>query len=187
MDCDSNREQLNEIFQLLKSHANIVSVSPTEHFHVQEDGRYKSLWWKCTSNCVGLKSFYGCPHLHLCSVFRHLLPVTCFCVGCEFLAVTWEFRLCQAATNSISAVCAPVPSQHSPAGASGSPASMQVKAGKAWVQGLSTPWWQRGNTDRCQFSSDTGENGRWILQLPHSDLDFVVFFYPLLIITGYLY
>lgn len=41
VDCDSNREQLNEIFQLLKSHVNIVSVSPTEHFGVQEDGRYK--------------------------------------------------------------------------------------------------------------------------------------------------
>lgn len=41
VDCDTNREQLNEIFQLLKSHVNIVSVSPTEHFSVQADGRYK--------------------------------------------------------------------------------------------------------------------------------------------------
>ncbi|KAF4798402.1 Tryptophan 5-hydroxylase 1 [Turdus rufiventris] len=37
VDCDTNREQLNEIFQLLKSHVNIVSVSPTEHFSVQAD------------------------------------------------------------------------------------------------------------------------------------------------------
>ncbi|KAJ7422225.1 Tryptophan 5-hydroxylase 1 [Pitangus sulphuratus] len=37
VDCDSNREQLNEIFQLLKSHVNVVSVSPTEHFNDHED------------------------------------------------------------------------------------------------------------------------------------------------------
>lgn len=41
VDCDSNREQLNEIFQLLKSHVNVVSMNPTEHFNVQEDGKYK--------------------------------------------------------------------------------------------------------------------------------------------------
>ncbi|XP_077640396.1 tryptophan 5-hydroxylase 1 isoform X2 [Lonchura striata] len=45
VDCDSNREQLNEIFQLLKSHVNIVSVSPTEHFNVQEDGMENVPWF----------------------------------------------------------------------------------------------------------------------------------------------
>ncbi|NXU66402.1 TPH1 hydroxylase, partial [Horornis vulcanius] len=45
VDCDSNREQLNEIFQLLKSHVNVVSVSPTEHFNVQEDGMENVPWF----------------------------------------------------------------------------------------------------------------------------------------------
>ncbi|XP_048164294.1 tryptophan 5-hydroxylase 1 isoform X1 [Corvus hawaiiensis] len=45
VDCDSNREQLNEIFQLLKSHVNIVSVSPTEHFNVQEDDMENIPWF----------------------------------------------------------------------------------------------------------------------------------------------
>lgn len=73
--------------------------------------------------------FFMVAHTCTC-VFRHLLPGTCFWVMCECsLAVCWEFRLCNAATNCVSAVCAPVPSQHIPAAAGGSPASLQVKAG----------------------------------------------------------
>ncbi|XP_066043742.1 tryptophan 5-hydroxylase 1 isoform X1 [Chamaea fasciata] len=45
VDCDSNREQLNEIFQLLKSHVSVVSVSPTEHFNVQEGGMENVPWF----------------------------------------------------------------------------------------------------------------------------------------------
>lgn len=39
VDCDSNREQLEEIFHLLKSHANVLSVNQTDNFLVQEDGK----------------------------------------------------------------------------------------------------------------------------------------------------
>lgn len=39
VDCDSNREQLDEIFHLLKSHVSVVSVNPTDNFTVQEDGK----------------------------------------------------------------------------------------------------------------------------------------------------
>lgn len=46
VDCDSNREQLNEIFQLLKSHVSIVSMNPAEHFNVQEDGKYRGQRWQ---------------------------------------------------------------------------------------------------------------------------------------------
>ncbi|KAM6359890.1 tryptophan 5-hydroxylase 1 isoform 1-T3 [Alca torda] len=45
VDCDSNREQLNEIFQLLKSHVNVVSMNPTEHFNVQEDDMENVPWF----------------------------------------------------------------------------------------------------------------------------------------------
>ncbi|GAB0189978.1 tryptophan 5-hydroxylase 1 [Grus japonensis] len=45
VDCDSNREQLNEIFQLLKSHVNFVSMNPTEHFNVQEDDMENVPWF----------------------------------------------------------------------------------------------------------------------------------------------
>lgn len=45
VDCDSNREQLNEIFQLLKSHVSIVSMNPAEHLNVQEDGKYRGQLW----------------------------------------------------------------------------------------------------------------------------------------------
>ncbi|KAJ6665028.1 hypothetical protein lerEdw1_005259 [Lerista edwardsae] len=37
VDCDSDREQLDEIFHLLKSHVSVVSVNPTDNFTVQED------------------------------------------------------------------------------------------------------------------------------------------------------
>lgn len=39
VDCDSNREQLDEIFHLLKSHVSVVSMSPSDDFTVQEDGK----------------------------------------------------------------------------------------------------------------------------------------------------
>ncbi|XP_031469786.1 tryptophan 5-hydroxylase 1 [Phasianus colchicus] len=45
VDCDSNREQLNEIFQLLKSHVSIVSMNPAEHFNVQEDEMENIPWY----------------------------------------------------------------------------------------------------------------------------------------------
>lgn len=43
VDCDSNREQLDEIFHLLKSHANVVSVNPTDKLMVQEVGKEESI------------------------------------------------------------------------------------------------------------------------------------------------
>uniref|UniRef100_A0A8C0IV25 Tryptophan hydroxylase 1 n=1 Tax=Chelonoidis abingdonii TaxID=106734 RepID=A0A8C0IV25_CHEAB len=45
VDCDSNMEQLNEIFHLLKSHVNIVSVNPTDNVTVQEDGMENTPWF----------------------------------------------------------------------------------------------------------------------------------------------
>lgn len=44
VDCDSNMEQLNEIFHLLKSHVNIVSMNPTDNVTVQEDGKYGGMF-----------------------------------------------------------------------------------------------------------------------------------------------
>lgn len=37
IDCDSNREQLDEVFHLLKSHVNFVTVNPINN--LQEDGK----------------------------------------------------------------------------------------------------------------------------------------------------
>uniref|UniRef100_M3YQ60 Tryptophan hydroxylase 1 n=2 Tax=Mustelidae TaxID=9655 RepID=M3YQ60_MUSPF len=37
VDCDINREQLNDIFHLLKSHTNVLSVNPPDNFTVKED------------------------------------------------------------------------------------------------------------------------------------------------------
>ncbi|CAI5763313.1 tryptophan 5-hydroxylase 1 [Podarcis lilfordi] len=45
VDCDSNREQLEEIFHLLKSHANVVSVNQTDNFLVQEDDMENIPWF----------------------------------------------------------------------------------------------------------------------------------------------
>ncbi|NP_001080923.1 tryptophan 5-hydroxylase [Xenopus laevis] len=45
VDCDSNREQLNEIFQLLKPHVNVISMSPPENFTVQEDDMESVPWF----------------------------------------------------------------------------------------------------------------------------------------------
>ncbi|MEE6499438.1 hypothetical protein FKM82_003450 [Ascaphus truei] len=38
VDCDSDREQLNEMFQMLNPHVNVISMNPPEHFSVQQDG-----------------------------------------------------------------------------------------------------------------------------------------------------
>ncbi|EMP38261.1 Tryptophan 5-hydroxylase 1 [Chelonia mydas] len=45
VDCDSNMEQLNEIFHLLKSHVNIVSMNPTDNVTVQEDDMENTPWF----------------------------------------------------------------------------------------------------------------------------------------------
>ncbi|XP_053305049.1 tryptophan 5-hydroxylase 1 [Spea bombifrons] len=37
VDCDSNREQLSEIFQLLKPHVNVITMNPPENFSVPEE------------------------------------------------------------------------------------------------------------------------------------------------------
>ena len=39
VDCDINREQLNDIFHLLKSHTNVLSVNPSGHLTAKEDGK----------------------------------------------------------------------------------------------------------------------------------------------------
>lgn len=41
VDCDLNREQLNDIFHLLKSHTNVLSVNPPENFAMKEDGKFE--------------------------------------------------------------------------------------------------------------------------------------------------
>lgn len=41
VDCDINREQLNDIFHLLKSHTNVLSVNPPDNFTVKEDGKFE--------------------------------------------------------------------------------------------------------------------------------------------------
>lgn len=41
VDCDISREQLNDIFHLLKSHSNILSVNLPDNFTVKEDGKLK--------------------------------------------------------------------------------------------------------------------------------------------------
>ena len=41
VDCDISREQLNDIFHLLKSHSNILSVNLPDNFTVMEDGKLK--------------------------------------------------------------------------------------------------------------------------------------------------
>ncbi|GCB71055.1 tryptophan 5-hydroxylase 1a [Scyliorhinus torazame] len=37
LDCDSNREQLNEIIQILKCHVNVVTSNPLDNFYTQGD------------------------------------------------------------------------------------------------------------------------------------------------------
>ncbi|KAL4697196.1 hypothetical protein H8959_002894, partial [Pygathrix nigripes] len=45
VDCDINREQLNDIFHLLKSHTNVLSVNPPDNFTVKEDGMETVPWF----------------------------------------------------------------------------------------------------------------------------------------------
>ncbi|XP_044281777.1 tryptophan 5-hydroxylase 1 isoform X1 [Varanus komodoensis] len=45
VDCDSNREQLDEIFHLLKSHVSVVAVNPADNFIVQEDDMENIPWF----------------------------------------------------------------------------------------------------------------------------------------------
>ncbi|ELW70753.1 Tryptophan 5-hydroxylase 1, partial [Tupaia chinensis] len=45
VDCDINREQLNDIFHLLKSHTNVLSVNPPDNFTLKEDGMETVPWF----------------------------------------------------------------------------------------------------------------------------------------------
>ncbi|KAM4018613.1 tryptophan 5-hydroxylase 1 isoform 2-T2 [Anomaloglossus baeobatrachus] len=45
LDCDSNREQLNEIFQLLRPHVNLITMNPPENFSVEEDDMESVPWF----------------------------------------------------------------------------------------------------------------------------------------------
>ncbi|XP_066438635.1 tryptophan 5-hydroxylase 1 [Eleutherodactylus coqui] len=45
LDCDSNREQLNEIFQLLRPHVNLVTMNPPDNFSVEEDDMESVPWF----------------------------------------------------------------------------------------------------------------------------------------------
>uniref|UniRef100_A0A8C8Z8F9 Tryptophan hydroxylase 1 n=1 Tax=Prolemur simus TaxID=1328070 RepID=A0A8C8Z8F9_PROSS len=45
IDCDINGEQLNDIFHLLKSHTNVLSVNPPDNFTVKEDGMETVPWF----------------------------------------------------------------------------------------------------------------------------------------------
>ncbi|XP_069594910.1 tryptophan 5-hydroxylase 1 [Ranitomeya imitator] len=45
LDCDSSREQLNEIFQLLRPHVNLISMNPPENFSVEEDDMESVPWF----------------------------------------------------------------------------------------------------------------------------------------------
>ncbi|XP_072448180.1 tryptophan 5-hydroxylase 1 isoform X2 [Chiloscyllium punctatum] len=44
MDCDSNREQLNEIIQILKSHVNVVTLNPPENSYAHS-GEMETPWF----------------------------------------------------------------------------------------------------------------------------------------------
>ncbi|XP_075694197.1 tryptophan 5-hydroxylase 1 [Rhinoderma darwinii] len=45
LDCDSNREQLNEIFQLLMPHVNLISMNTPENVSVEEDDMESVPWF----------------------------------------------------------------------------------------------------------------------------------------------
>lgn len=53
IDCDSNREQLDEIFHLLKSHVNFLTVNPINN--LQEDGKKEE---KKESDLLKLHVYY---------------------------------------------------------------------------------------------------------------------------------
>lgn len=42
VDCDINREQLNDIFPLLKSHTTVLSVDSTDQLSEKEDGTFET-------------------------------------------------------------------------------------------------------------------------------------------------
>lgn len=42
VDCDINREQLNDIFPLLKSHTTVLSVDSPDQLTVKEDGTFQT-------------------------------------------------------------------------------------------------------------------------------------------------
>ncbi|XP_051884891.1 tryptophan 5-hydroxylase 1 isoform X1 [Pristis pectinata] len=45
LDCDSNREQLNEIIQILKSHVNVVTLNSPDNSYPQEDDMESTPWF----------------------------------------------------------------------------------------------------------------------------------------------
>ncbi|XP_073460208.1 tryptophan 5-hydroxylase 1 isoform X1 [Lithobates pipiens] len=45
LDCDSNREQLNEIIQLLRPHVNLITMNPADSFCVEEDDMESVPWF----------------------------------------------------------------------------------------------------------------------------------------------
>nr|DBA17600.1 TPA: hypothetical protein GDO54_003022 [Pyxicephalus adspersus] len=45
LDCDSNREQLNEIVQLLRPHVNLITMNPGDNFCVEEDDMESVPWF----------------------------------------------------------------------------------------------------------------------------------------------
>ncbi|KAM9301483.1 tryptophan 5-hydroxylase 1 [Gastrophryne carolinensis] len=45
LDCDSNREQLNEIIQLLRPHVNLITMNPPDNFSMEEDDMESVPWF----------------------------------------------------------------------------------------------------------------------------------------------
>ncbi|XP_053544921.1 tryptophan 5-hydroxylase 1 [Bombina bombina] len=45
LDCDIDGEQLNEIFQLLKPHVNLITMNPPDNFSVEEDDMESVTWF----------------------------------------------------------------------------------------------------------------------------------------------
>ncbi|XP_072128424.1 tryptophan 5-hydroxylase 1 isoform X1 [Mobula birostris] len=45
LDCDSNREQLNEIIQILKSHVNVVTLNSPDNSYAQDDDMEFTPWF----------------------------------------------------------------------------------------------------------------------------------------------